>query len=162
MESQRRRGAAARSGGEDPPAEEAGAVVEGLSGQAEAHVQPKHLRLSGEEGPDQARGGGCSLAAPGQRVAVVAGRGVIQDRVGVPIRHRLPLEVASSTGAAAERRNPARHLGGATERLRVGSNSSSTLEPTTPPFLLPRQLNKLRPVYLTLNTDGVNSSSMES
>lgn len=97
---------------ENGPAEEAGAAVEGLSGQAEAQVQPKRLWVWVERS-DQARRGGCSLAALRQRLGVMARLGVLQNRVRLPIRHWLPLEESWNVGAAAaERRNPAGHLRG--------------------------------------------------
>lgn len=139
-----------------PPAEEAGAVVEGLPRQAEAHVQPEHLRLC-VEGPDQARRGGCSLAALGQRVGVVARCGVLHHWLRLPVRHRLPLE-EPHIGAVAERRDPARHLRG---HKRVDSHGSAH-------FLGPTVLDSRRcwcsraTRLLTLNMDGVNSSSIES
>lgn len=93
------------------PAEELGAVVERFPRQTEAHVEAEGLWRP-VEASDQA--GSCRrlLRALRPRVGVAARRGELQRRVGLPVGHRLPLEVTRDIGAAVSRGHPLGHLRG--------------------------------------------------
>jgi len=123
-----------------PPAEELGAVVERFSRQAEAHVQSQCLRFCVEPSDQSGRRRGLR-----PRVGVPARRGELQRRVGLPVRHRLPLEEPQNLGAAVPRGHPLRHLRG--QRSRGYRRSAPPLP--------------VGELSITLKIDGVNSSSMD-
>lgn len=95
----------------DQPAQVFGVVVERISWQAKAHVQSKWFWFW-VECPDQT--GRCRhhLTILRPRVRMATRRGVLQRRVSLTVRHRLPLNKTQNIRAAIRRRDPLRHLRG--------------------------------------------------
>lgn len=91
------------------PAQEVAAVVEGLPGQAKAHIEPKRLWVVGVEGPHQAGRRRHLLSNQLLRRRVAAGSSCCQGGRSLSVGHWLPLDEGGKLGGAIGLRKP-QHL----------------------------------------------------